>query len=195
MSESAELPPEFDPDRIGWTGIEVLDNGLPALPDVLTYQMSIPVAYWKANGCAVVLFLYFRHWGDEVMPMVMLGTFSREGEGWSAHQHWYGTGWSHDPIKHPDDLRDLGGETIASGGGSWPSSPASGDPAGVVTGRAGPSVKQIALIQHGKEDRRTLQSHFGAWVVCIEHPSPYRIAALDENGIVLGYIDGPWQDQ
>jgi hypothetical protein len=41
------------------TDIEVLEHGLLALPDTLTYQMAIPVAYWKAVQSAVVLVLRY----------------------------------------------------------------------------------------------------------------------------------------
>jgi hypothetical protein len=44
-------------------------------------------------------------------------------------------------------------------------------------------VKQIALIQDGHEDRRLLESHFGALAVCTDRAAPYRIDALDENDL------------
>jgi hypothetical protein len=169
-------------------GAEVLARGLPALPEVLTYQMSIPVAYWKASRCAVVLFLQFHQWADEVMPMVMMGTFSRDEERWSAPRMWGSTGWSHDPIAKPGSLRDLDGRAIASGGEAFSDQPGPHYPAAVATGRAAPAAKQIALIQDGHEDRRRLESHFGAWVICTEQTSPFQVTALDENGVVLDSI-------
>lgn len=54
------LPPELNPASILRTGIEVLAHGLPALPDTLTYQMALPVAYWKTEQCAVVLVLRYK---------------------------------------------------------------------------------------------------------------------------------------
>ena len=187
-AELADLPPQFHPRNAVRAGIDVLDHGLPALPDVLTRQMSVPIAHWKADGCAVVLFLMFsRHLGD-VMPMVTQATFTREGGHWTAHQHWHGTGWSHDPIASPGDLRDLGGRPMVYGGQSWAPKPAPGHPAAIVTGRVAPEVKHMALIQDGHEDRRPLQSHFGAWVVCTQRSSPFQITALDENGTLLASI-------
>jgi hypothetical protein len=59
MSDEGGLPPHLDPIHQKRTGIEVLDHGLPALPDVLSYQMSVPVAFWKAASCSVVLFLKY----------------------------------------------------------------------------------------------------------------------------------------
>lgn len=49
-------------------------------------------------------------------------------------------------------------------------------------------MTQIALVQDGQEDRRVLESHFGAWVVCTERTSPFEVTVLDENGVVLGSI-------
>ncbi len=39
------------------TGIDVLEHGLPPLPEVLTHEMAIPMACWIAGQCAVVLVL------------------------------------------------------------------------------------------------------------------------------------------
>lgn len=51
----------------------------------------------------------------------------------------------------------------------------------------------LALVQDGREERRELQSHFGAWIVCTEKWSPYQINALGETGTVVGCITGPPQ--
>jgi hypothetical protein len=45
----------------------------------------------------------------------------------------------------------------------------------VEHGRVGPAVTQIALIQDGHEDRRPLESHLGAWVICTEQASPFQV--------------------
>jgi hypothetical protein len=52
-----------------------------------------------------------------------------------------------------------------------------------------PEVKQIALTQDGHEDRRPLESHFGAWVACSEQEHPFQVSALDQGGKVLGMVD------
>ena len=44
-AELADLPPQFDPRNMRRTGLDVLEHGLPALPENLTYRMAIPVAY------------------------------------------------------------------------------------------------------------------------------------------------------
>lgn len=107
MSDEAELPPHLDPRYQYRTGIDVLNQGLPALPGVLTHEMAVPVAFWKATSCAVVLFLrysYVHFPGDDdgtFRPSVTLGRFYREAGRWAAHKRWTGTGWSHDPIAEP----------------------------------------------------------------------------------------------
>ena len=40
----ADLPPELDPRRMVRTGLDVLERGMPPLPDVLRYEMALPVA-------------------------------------------------------------------------------------------------------------------------------------------------------
>ena len=52
-----------------------------------------------------------------------------------------------------------------------------------------PAVTAIGLIQNGREDLRPLQSHFGAWVVCTDESSPYRITAYDKSGVMLADIE------
>jgi hypothetical protein len=59
----------------------------------------------------------------------------------------------------------------------------------IVHGRVGPAVTQLALIHDGCEDRRPLESHFGAWVVCTEQASPFQVSALDASGAVLASIE------
>jgi hypothetical protein len=192
MSDENGLPQQFNPRKTALAGIDVLDHGLPALPDVLTRQMSVPVAFWKATNCAVVLFLqYSDHADGNHHPLVMMGTFYLESDRWAAHEYWTGKGWAHDPIAEPGGLRDFDGRVIVEGGGSFTRSPRPKFAAIVVTGRVSPAVTSLALVQNGQEDRRELHSHFGAWVVCTELWSPYEINALDETAAVIGSIAGP----
>jgi len=53
-------------------------------------------------------------------------------------------------------------------------------------------VTQIALIQDGHEDRRQLESRFGAWVVCTEKHGPMDVAAFDEHGLMLASLEHPF---
>lgn len=192
MSQPLGPPPELDLRWMHRVGITVLEDGLPPLPEVIDHSMSVPIACWTAATSAVVLFLRFsRHPDKTFSPAVTMMTYAR-GEGrWSAHRWVGGVGWSHDPIAHPQSIRDLGGRAMVHGGGSYNDHPAPGHPAAVTAGRAGSAVTQIALIQDGAEDRRVLRSHFGAWVVCVERWSPYQINALGDDGDLLASVSGP----
>ena len=100
MTSEPELPPDLDPRQTRRTGARVIEHGLPGLPEVLTYQMSIPVAYWTVSTCAVVLFLRFQQQDDKFWPKVRMGTYFLE-ERWTAHSMWAGKSWPHDPIAKP----------------------------------------------------------------------------------------------
>jgi hypothetical protein len=126
MREASELPPYLDRRQRRQTGAEVLACGLPVLPDVLTYQMSIPVAYWKSAQCAVVLFLAFRKFDGIQAPGMTMGTYFRGGERWSPHRMWGGLGWPYDPIAKPGYLGDLDGKAIGGIGGSRTAEPEPG---------------------------------------------------------------------
>lgn len=114
QTELADLPPHFDPRNMLRTAIEVLEHGLPALPQTMTYQMAIPMAYWTATQNAVVLFLQFHHHRREWDPSAVMATFIRERGRWKANSHWHGTGF-HDPFADPGDLRGLDGQGLEGG--------------------------------------------------------------------------------
>jgi hypothetical protein len=185
----ADLPPQFDPANIRQTGNAVLHHGLPPLPATLTYQMAIPVAYWTARHCAVVLFLQFTRHGREQWPVTVMATFSRDQDRWEPDSHWVGTGGHHDPIANPGDLREMDGQAMTTSGGSHNDTPAPGHPAAIQIGRAASAVTQILLTQNGHEDRRPLDTHFGFWVICTEQPSPFQVTGLDKDGTVLAQIN------
>ena len=120
--------------------------------------------------------------------MTDMVTFSRDQDSWEPDSHWHGTGAGHDPIANPGDLRELDGQAMVTGGGSHNDTPPPGHPAAIQTGRAAPTVTQIALTQDGHEDRRPLNTHFGFWVICTEQPSPFQIIGFDKNGTALAHI-------
>ena len=189
------LPPEFNPGNLVRTGIDVLEHGLLPLPEVLRYEMAIPVAYWKAGQCAVVLVLRFaRHGHDEPVPVAMQVSYSRGKDGrWEPPAHVHGSSFSHDPIRNPGSMRDLDGRPMVYGSSSQAGKVTPGHPAFIATGRAAPEVKYLAVIKDGHEDRRPLESHFGAWVVCTEQPGSFEVAGLDANGAVLASLPHPFQ--
>lgn len=193
MNDAARLPAQFDPDRTVLTGIDVLRQGLPPLPPVLTRQMAVPVAFWTAAHSAVVLFLQYSPDPDgSSTPMALMATFARDGDSWRAHQYWHAHGWHHDPIADPSGRAGLADRAVVGGGsGMFTDQPQPGHPAYVVTGRVSAAVTAVALVQDGHEDRRDLHSHFGALVICTDQASPYKINALDPTGAIIGSIGGP----
>lgn len=181
--EPAGVPPEFDPRNTARTGIAVLEDGLPPLPQPLTHRMAVPVAYWAARETAVVLFLEFRRHRRTWHPMALMATFTRQDGEWTPSTHWHGTSF-HDPFTDPGGRRGLAGRPIAFSGGFG----------GIIChGTAAPAVKYLALIQDSHQDRRSLDNHFGAWVICAEKPGQCTVAALDENGTTLAEaeLDSP----
>ena len=188
------LPPELNPGNMVRTGIDVLEHGLLPLPEILRHEMAIPVAYWIAEQCAVVLVLRFsRHGHDEPVPVALQVSYSRGEDGrWEPPTHVAGGSFSHNPVRNPGSKRDLDGMPIVYGGSSQAGEVRPGHPAFIATGRAAPEVKYLAVIKDGHEDRRPLESHFGAWVVCIEQPGSFDVAGLDANGIVLASLPHPF---
>lgn len=178
----ANLPDAFNPKNAKYTAIEVLETGLPALPSTLSYEMALPIAYWKAEQNAVVLILRFSRWRDGWSPMVMSATFTRDGDSWISPGHWHGGTWSHYPIAEPQSLRDLGGRPLVTGGGSTKS----------AHGRAAPTVAEIGVIQGDQERRRPLDSYFGAWVVCTDDLAPFTVTGYDRDGTQLASIGTRW---
>jgi hypothetical protein len=183
------------------TGIEVLSHGLPELPDQLSYLMAIPVAYWAAQHCAVVLFRRFRPRGRKHDPDTTTVTYARTDTGWTTHNDrlgrpgrsiGWGIGSGHDPIARPGRPRELGRAAMVVSGGSRAMTVTPGYPAIIRHGYAAPAVKYLALIQDGREDVCRLESHFGAWVICTEQCSPFQVEGRDADGTVLArFHDDP----
>lgn len=53
------LPVHVDPRYCGQTGADILRDGLLDLPERLSYDMSLPVAYWKDGSRGAILFVTF----------------------------------------------------------------------------------------------------------------------------------------
>jgi len=169
---------DFESSNVAVLGPRVLDEGLPELPDVLTHTMWLPMAYWASTTCAAVLFLHYsKDTEDEFSPGVMFPVFVRDGISWRLASRWIsGTGWGHDPITSPDS-RGLGRRSIVIGGGLSNEHPEPGEPAVIRHGRVSPEVTEISFVQGGETQRRPIDSHFGAWVVCTEKWEPFTIQA------------------
>lgn len=104
MSQTSAPPAEFDPRWKRRAGVAVLEHGLPALPGVLDHTMSVPVAFWTAARCAVVLFLEFPPDDDgQGQPLAPMVTFTRDSDRWNPDRWVVGVGWSHDPVANPHE--------------------------------------------------------------------------------------------
>lgn len=182
----------FNVANMAVNGLKVLSEGLPEMPTPLTTSSVVPLAYWKSSHFGAVLFLRYSlpHDGPAT-PAVTRGVFRREGENWKPLKHWAGSGWSHDPITNPGSIADLGGPAIYENGGSFTDQPSSEAPAIVISGRNSPDVKNISVIQSGLKLTAPAIGHSGAWIICLDGWASYTIEASDENGAVVGLIQGP----
>ena len=189
-----DLPPAFNPRNMTRTGIHVLEHGLPPLPETMTYDMAIPVAYWKAESCAVVLVLRYSSYDrDDPEPLTFQVNYTRAEDGtWTPPKHAAGGSFGYDPITRPDGaLYGLDGRAIVYSSGSSAATVTPGRPACIAEGQVAPEVKYLALIKDGREDRRQLDSHFGAWVICTEQDGSFEVAGIDSGGTTLGSLQLP----
>lgn len=173
-------------------GLKVLDEGLPEMPMPLTSSSVVPLAYWKNSHFGAVLFFHYsKDPSGTMVPVVTRGVFRCEGENWKPLNHWSGSGWSHDPITNPGSLAELDGRAICDSGGSFTNQPSVGRPAIIISGRHSPDVRDVSVIQSGLKLTALASGRWGAWIVCLDEWSPYSIEVCDENGAVLGRLQGP----
>ena len=194
-AELDSLPPQFDPRNVVRTGIAVLSHGLPDLPDPLSYLMAIPVSCWTAQHCGAVLFLQFRPRGRTHDARLAVFAFAQAATGWAYSGApafvTMGVGRGYDPIASSGSWPDMRGTTMFASGTTYARPQSPGFPALMLHGHAAPAVKSIALIQDGREVVQTLESHFGAWVICTEHESPLQVEGRDAHGKALARISHP----
>jgi hypothetical protein len=185
------LPPELDPRHWRQTGAQVLEGGPPELPSRLTHQMWIPLCCWAGQCCGVVAFMYFApdHEDGHMRPVTTLVPYTREDGRWVAPQgnsfYGYSNNDGFDPLSDPDDRRHLDGSTMTYGRFSPRGSHQPGRPASTAVGHVSPEVRYLAVIQDGQQDYRALHSHFGTYLVCVEKPGPFDVAAFDSDGKLL----------
>ena len=180
--EPGDVPAQFDPHNMAANGIAVLNHGLPPLPAELSHHMAVPMAHWIAGDKSVVLFLRFHRNRRTWDPMAVLATFTWQDGEWQANKHWFGTGF-HDPLTDPAGLRALDGRVLVYSGSSG-----GGGGGTILHGIASPDVKYLAVIQDGHEERRPLDSYFGAWVIRTTTPGPVTVAAIDKNGTTIDQV-------
>ena len=192
---SSAPPAELDPRRWLQTGAEVIEHGLPELPPQLTYQMSIPMCCWAAECCAEVTFMRFlRHPEDGHMAaMTTTVPYARQDGRWVPPRgnQYHLSSYAFDPVTDPDDDRHLDGSAMTYGRFRVGDSHEPGHPASSAVGHVSPAVKYLAVIQGGHQDYRPLQSHFGAWAVCVEKPGSFDVAAFGSDGKLLQCLEHP----
>jgi hypothetical protein len=177
-------------------GIDVIENGLPPLPDVITYEMMIPISYWTASRSAVVVFLRFTENPVDggIQPVAMEIPYYREAGKWTVKTSGAvgASGFAFDPVARPGFVDDLDGNPIVYGSLSS-IRPEGKLPVWVASGRASREVAYIAFVKAGVDDRRRLDSHFGSWVVCTEVPEPFEVVAFDSSGQPLSRLPHPFR--
>ncbi len=195
MTAEEDLQAELDPRRWLDTGGRVIEHGLPALPKILTYQMSIPVCYWTADSCAVVAFVHFRPSPQDgiMRAMMTIVNYTRDTGEWTTPSSgsFASSSYAFDPVANPSYQRHLDGNAMTYGHTSQ-QAPTLGRPASTAFGYVAPEVRYLAVIQGGRQDRRELQSHFGAWIVCTEWPGTFDVAAFDNQGELLTRLEHPF---
>ncbi len=146
--------PDKPPAGQGYTsfrlaGIDVIEDGLPPLPDVLTHDMTtpIPIGYWAARESAVVAFFYFQAIPEAstIQPVVMDIPYYREAGKWTVETTGliFGEGFPFDPVTEPGRTDDLDGSPIVYGSTGRVQSP--GKPLlRTASGRASSEVAQLS---------------------------------------------------
>ena len=100
-------------------GLDVIANGLPPWPEVITYEMTIPICYWTASRSAVVVFLRFSDnpVNGGIRPVAMEIPYHREAGEWVVKTSGAagGSGFPFDPVTRLGFVADLDGRPIVYG--------------------------------------------------------------------------------
>jgi hypothetical protein len=173
-------------------GAEVLDRGLPPLPTPLTYEVHVPVASWKTELCATVRFLFYcRDHNGTIQPAETSFVYVVNSEGWlllHTSHFWAANTW--DPVGSPESTSYSGYYAIEGPGqSSFDNEAEPGNPAIICSGRHGPDVAEIWLVQGTITQKRSADGHFGVWTICTAKFEPFRIEAHDSAGALIGFIE------
>jgi len=189
-----DLPPQFDPANLIRAGVDVLDHGLPDLPGTLSYKMAIPVAYWKAEQCAVLLVLRFsRHGRGTPVPMVMQVVYSHTGDGWILPRYVFGSGFYHDPIARPRDRREMDGRSMV-GGGDLQGPAGHARLSGIHCHRPGSTRSQVPRSHPGRQCRAAMDLEFVAGLALQLCDLLHQIALKQNRVVPLHSIQGGGHD-
>jgi hypothetical protein len=188
MSTPEEPLPYFV--RMANMGAHALEHGLPELPQTLAPGASVPVAYWKSESRASVMFLSHRpHSTMQTELTVWHANYDRIDDEWIGDPRmagvpcWFG---SDGPSGSPDGF---GGKAVILGG--WRGSDTADGRPGVVWGWQSPDVSQVLLVQGDHRVMPQVIGHFGAWMIGMEHAEPWTVEARDSSGDLMGSAQGP----
>ena len=149
MANEGRLRPDFK--KMEMEGIAVLNNGLPALSEVLIHSTPVSLACWKTDACgAVMFFFYFQNEEREICSSNITLRYNREDAGWHPDngRFFFGElrsespGWI-DPIGAPESLEYAAYYALNASGSMYNSEPDPGHAAIVVSGRHSPDVSKI----------------------------------------------------
>ena len=195
MTASIPLPPELDPRYWLRTGASVIERGAE-LPDVLSYQMSIPLCQWKASRCAVVMFLQFHRSSldSRMRAMTSIVTYSRDRDSWttpmSGSRSWQS--YAFDPIATPSYSGHLDGNAITYGQTTQHNNPGPGQPASTAHGYIDPEVKYLAIIQDGAKSPPPGNHTSAPGSPAQEQPGTFDVAAFDRQHALLARLAHPF---
>ena len=181
-------PPSFHYDYSDDWAMWVLDHGLPAMPEALGDDDEVPIAYWRGDRFATVL---FRSWAsiseDEQEPVDRPDVYDDHYSlvltetGWEPITAGGGAGG---PLRDPMVRPVLPADT-ASFGGDW----LQGDDKGSVrglTGTVGERARYIAVQDRYGMTRHPVEAPLAAIIVCWDATRDVTITILDAEDEVLG---------
>lgn len=163
--------------------MQVLEEGLPPLPERLEKGQTVPIALWRGERYGAVVFV--RLWRNGQVDHDCAITSRADDGAWEEPSSYGGSAWIDDPLHRPESGWD--GEPV-----EW---------IGVtgiqeiraVKGVASLEVASIGVEQSGRKWRVPIDSPAGAFVVGLEDPAPVILHALGAGGQLLSGNDTSWR--
>jgi hypothetical protein len=169
---------------IGKETVQVLTEGLAALPQNFEPSQTLPLALWRGERNGAVLFV--RLWRNGNYDSDCAITERASDGSWCHPDGWGGSGWIDGPLHRPeagwdgDPVAWLGRTVVESEEGV----------VRVVSGAASKRVAGIEVEQAGRKWLHPIESQCGAFVVGVESPESATLQALDQHGQPLYDADG-----
>ena len=161
-------PPSFHYDYSDDWAMWVLDHGLPAMPEALGDDDEVPIAYWRGDRFATVLFRSWASISEDVQEPAERARVDDDHYSWVLTE----TGWvpitagggAGGPVRDPMVRPDLPADT-ASFGDDWLQGDDKGSVRG-VTGTVGEKARYIAATDRHGMTRRPVEALLAAIIVC-----------------------------